>query len=84
MGEGVDNVLAPAVNPPAALQISQGDIDQQTRPRARSRSGSRSRERGLERTRVPPQTAIAGVLIHKFAHRQLEALGYNFKGKANL
>jgi len=84
MGEGVDNVLAPAVNHPAALQISRGDINQQTKPRARSRSTSRSRERSLERARVPSQTAIGGVLIHKFAHRQLEALGYNFKGKANL
>ncbi len=87
MGEGVDNVLAPAIDPPAALQIAQGEAEQQTskpRARSRSRSRSRSRGRGTERTRFPGQTAIAGVLIYKFAHRQLDELGYNFKGKANL
>lgn len=84
MGEGVDNVLAPAIGPPPAPQITKSDVKQQTEASARSRSRSRSRERGPERTRFPGQTAIAGVLIHKFAHRQLDGLGFNFMEKANL
>lgn len=32
----------------------------------------------LSRIRVPAKTAIAGVLIWKFAHRELDGLGYNF------
>jgi hypothetical protein len=84
MGEGIDNVLAPSVKPPTVLQTAQGDVEPQGKPRIRSRSRSRSRERGNVRIRFPRQTAIAGVLIHKFAHRQLDGLGYSFKGKANL
>ncbi|KAF8335474.1 uncharacterized protein EI90DRAFT_3153049 [Cantharellus anzutake] len=86
MGEGIDNVLAPSVKPSTVLQTAQGNVEPQDKPptRSRSRSRSRSRERGNVRIRVPRQTAIAGVLIHKFAHCQLDGLGFSFKGKANL
>lgn len=32
----------------------------------------------VKTVRLPPRTAIAGVLIHQFAHNELDGLGFDF------
>lgn len=42
------------------------------------------RKQMQETLRVPGKTAIAGVLIWKFAHRELDGLGYRFGAKPKI
>jgi hypothetical protein len=46
--------------------------------------GGAKRVRKQEALRVPGKTAIAGVLIWKFAHRELDGLGYSFSTKPKI
>lgn len=61
-----------------------------TESRASGGSGSESESDGdakgrrKETLRVPGKTAIAGVLIWKFAHRELDGLGYSFSAKPKI
>lgn len=63
-------LLAPAVNEEQkkaqANQASESLSDSEV-------SGSK-----VKNVRLPARTAIAGVLIHQFAHNELDGLGYDF------
>jgi len=56
-----------------------------SRSESESESDEQAKRKQMEETlRVPGKTAIAGVLIWKFAHRELDGLGYRFSAKPKI
>jgi hypothetical protein len=76
--------------PEEDLKLTRGAAEGEPRGAAsRSESESESdeqvkRKQMRETLRVPGKTAIAGVLIWKFAHRELDGLGYAFSAKPKI
>lgn len=77
---GDQKLLAPAED--EKVQTTQVKVATSS-PDSDSESETNSTSKGPT-LRVPGKTAIAGVLISKFAHRELDGLGYSFSPKSRI